>query len=153
MGKPGESAGLRARLFRAVHAEGLKRGLDHDGLRDVCRERFKLESMGKLQVNQLQQLYRGFTGYGFRARKAGTRPAAPLPKRGYGQRGELEMVSADHLETLARAFAMRGWGRETQRVFIRRQLSGREQIRTTRDFQRVFRGVQAMNRRDGLAGA
>lgn len=148
MGQPSQGAGLRARLFRALHAEGLKRGFDHEGLRDLCRERFDIESMGSLDIDQLQRMYRGFAGRWFPTRKR-----KPLPKRGYAKSGELEIVSGDHLETLARAFAMRGWGKETQRTFIRRQLGGREQIRTTRDFQRVFRGVQAMNRREGLAGA
>jgi len=143
-------AELRARLFRAIHAAGIKRGLDHEALRDVCRERFGAESMKTLSINDLQQLYKGFEGRFLAVKK---RKKKPLPKRGTAKTHDLEIVSPDHLETLARAFAMRGWGKSTQREFVRRQLGGREQIRTTRDFQRVFRGVQAMNRRDGIEGA
>lgn len=59
-----------------------------------------------------------------------------------------QMVSGEDLESLGRAFAQRGWGPDTQKTFIRRQLGGREVVRTVRDFQRVFSGVRAMNRRD-----
>jgi hypothetical protein len=136
-----ETKGVRVRLFRAVHAEASKRGLDHDALRDVCRERFSVHSMGELTEGQLESLYRGWTGHGMKRKSA-------LPKRGYAKTTEAAMVSGEDLETLGRAFAARGWGKETQRVFIRRQLGGREQIRTRRDFWKVFSGVRAMNRRD-----
>ncbi|KKM81379.1 hypothetical protein LCGC14_1330380 [marine sediment metagenome] len=138
---------VKSRLFRALHAEASRKGLDHDALRDIAKERFGVESMSVLTVDNLQHLHRDLTGRWFHARKA------PLPKRGTAAAGEMEIISPGHLETLARAFAKRGWGRDTQRAFIRRQLRGREQIRTTADFQKVFRGVQAMNRRDGLKGA
>ena len=137
----------RAILFRAIHAEGLKRGLDHDGLHDVCRGKFGAESMGALDVGQLKTLFRDLTGKNFQARRR-----TALPKRGCLRRGGLEMVSGEDLETLGRAFSMRGWGEETRREFVRRQLGGREQIRTRADFWRVFSGVRAMNRRgDGQA--
>jgi hypothetical protein len=134
-------------LFRAIHGAAAKRGLSHDELRDICRERFSVESMSDLTLDQLQHLYQGFEG-----RFLGTRKP-PLPKRGTARMTDSEMVSPAHIDTLARAFAMRGWGKRTQAQFIRRQLGGKEQILTTRDFQKVFRGVQAMNRRDRLAGA
>jgi hypothetical protein len=135
---------MKTLLIRALHAEAAKRGLDHDGLRDVCRVRFSVASMRDLSDGQLKTLFRDWTGRNF-VRKRTT----PLPKRGYGRAGELELVSGEDLETLGRAFAARQWGPETQRAFIRRQL-GRDQIRTRRDFHRVFSGVRAMNRRDGL---
>ncbi len=133
----------RAKLFRAVHAEAAKRGVDHDGLRDVCRQQFGVHSMGELTEQQLEGLYRNWTGHKLRRKRT-----TPLPKRGYARGGEIEMVSGEDLETLGAAFAARGWGKETQRAFIRRQLGGREEIRTRRDFWRVFSGVRAMNRRD-----
>jgi hypothetical protein len=134
----------RARLMRAVHAEGLSRGLDHEALRDVCREKFQVASMGDLSDSQLRRLYRDWTG-----RTLGR--SAPLPPKGYAKKqGELEIVSGEDLELLERAFAKRAWGPETKREFVRRQLGGREQIRTRADFHRVFSGVRAMNRRDGL---
>jgi len=134
------AAGKRARLFRAVHAEAGRRKIDHDGLHDLCRHRFGVSSMADLTEEQLEAIYRAWTGHGIRTK--------PLPKRGYARTNETEMVSPDDLETLARAFARRDWGEETQRNFIRRQLRGRDQIRTRRDFWKVFSGVRAMNRRD-----
>jgi hypothetical protein len=98
--------------------------------------------MSDLDEGQLKTLYRTWTGRNFNGRRS-----TPLPKRGYGKQGELDMVTAEDIETLGRAFATRNWGPETQRTFIRRQLGGREQIRTRKDFHRVFSGVRAMNRR------
>ncbi|MEN6601768.1 MAG: hypothetical protein ABFD86_05075 [Bryobacteraceae bacterium] len=132
----------RAKLFRAVHAEAARRKIDHDALHDICRHRFGVSSMGDLSEGQLESIYRSWTGHGIRTR--------PLPRRGYGRSAEAEMVSAEDLETLGRAFARRNWGDEAQRTFIRRQLHGRDQIRTKRDFWKVFSGVRAMNRREGL---
>lgn len=145
MARPAE---IRAKLFRAIHAEGAKAGLGHEELRDACREQFGVASMGDLTLDDLQQLYHQFAGRYLRAAK--TR----LPRRGCARSSAVdELVSAEHIETLGRAFAMRGWGAKTQREFIKRQLRGRHQIRTMADLQKVFRGVQAMNRRDGIAGA
>ncbi len=131
----------RARLFRAVHAEGTKRGLDHDALREVCRGRFGVHSMGDLTEPQLEFLYRDWTGHGIRKRRGS------LPKRGYARGNQIELVSGEDLELLGRAFAKSGWGKETQAAFIRRQLSGRADIRTRGDFWKVFSGVRAMQRR------
>jgi hypothetical protein len=136
-----DAGSVRARLFRAVHAEGLKRGMGHAELREVCRERYGVASMQQLDDEKLQELYRGWTGHGLRRRTA-------MPKKGSGRSvGLAEMVTGEDLQTLANAFAARGWGKETQREFIRRQLGGREQIRTRGDFWKVFSGVRAMNRR------
>ncbi len=129
----------RARLFRAVHAEAARRGIDHVSLSEICRNRFGVESMGDLADDKIEDIYRSWTGHGIRGRA--------LPKRGYAKTSELEIVSPQDVETLARAFAKRGWGEETQRNFIRRQLGGRDEIRTRRDFWKVFSGVRAMNRR------
>jgi len=135
---------VKTRLFRALHAEARKRGLDHDGLRDVCALKFGVRSMTELDEGQLRTLYRDWTGRGLKRK-------TPLPKRGCARAPGIEMVSGEDLETLARAFALRGWDERTQRQFVRRQL-GREEIRTRKDFWRVFSGVRAMNRRDGING-
>ena len=129
----------RVKLMRGLHAEAKKRGLDHDALRDVFKVKFSVASISVASDAQLGELYRDWTGKGIRG--------AALPRRGYGRRGELDMVTAADLETLGRAYAERGWGPETQRAFIRRQLGGRDQIRTRRDFRRVFSGIRAMQRR------
>jgi len=116
------------KVIRALHAEGVKRGLDHDGLHDVCKSRFGLDSMAELNLQQAKALFRDLTGADF------ARPRVTLPKRGYGRRGVLEMVTPAHMEVLGRAFSERGWGPETRRAFIARQLQGREEIRTVADF-------------------
>ena len=139
----------RTRVMRALHAEGAKRGLDHEGLREMCRGRFGVASMGDLDLAQAASLYKDVTGTEFLVAGQGPAPRVKLPERGYAARGETQIVSGGELELLERAFAKRGWGPATKSAFIRRQLRGREQIRTRADFQRVFRGVQAMNRRDG----
>jgi hypothetical protein len=140
MGETLMATGLRARAFRAVHAEALKRGLDHDALRDVCRQQFGVHSMGQLNEGQLIQLYKGWTGKGLRR-------LHPLPKRGRQPGDEGQIVSSGDLEVLGLEFAQAAWGPETQRSFIRRQLRGRDQIRTHADFKRVFQGIRAINRR------
>lgn len=138
---------VRTRVMRALHAEAAKRGLDHEGLREICAARFGLASMGEMDLAQAAALYKDVTGREF---LTGRRPVPlKLPERGYAARGETQIVSGGELELLERACAKRGWGPATKLAFIRRQLRGRDQIRTRADFQRVFRGVQAMNRRDG----
>jgi len=138
----------RALVMRALHAEGARRGLDHDGLRDVAAARFQAASMSALSLKELAEMYLGLTGQEFLFHQS--KSHVTLPPRGITQSCLTELVSGEELELLERAFAARGWGNETKKAFIRRQLRGLEQIRTRADFQRVFRGVQAMNRRDGI---
>jgi len=145
MGQPGKDPGVRSRLFRAIHAEALKRGLDHDALHDLCALKFHAPSMAALDPGQLKTLYRDLAGKNLRPRRQ-----SPLPRAGYGRHNEpLELITPDDLETLARACAIRGWGQDTLSAFTLRQL-GHAQIRTRHDFHRVFSGLRAMNRRDGL---
>jgi hypothetical protein len=143
MSKTGLSPESHARLFRALHAEAKRRGLDHDALRDIIRSRFDVASMADAQDRQLLALYKDWTGKSIRRKSR-------LPKRGYTKTNQLEIISAEDLETLGNAFSLRNWGPDTIQTFVRRQLGGRDQIRTRADFHRVFSGVRAMNRRDGL---
>ncbi len=140
----GGKGDLKPRLMKALHAEAVKRGLDHDELSGLCRAKFNVRSMREMTAGQMQALLREWTG-----RALPSKRTTPLPQRGYGRTGALELVSGEDLETLGRAFAARGWGIDTQAEFVRRQLRGRDQIRTRKDFNAVFRAVQAMNRRDG----
>jgi len=134
------AAVARAKLFRAVHAEGLKRGFDHGGLHDLCCARFDVASMHQMTNQQLYELYHGWTGKGMKR-------TSPLPRRGYGKQGELEMVSSADLEALAKLYHDLSWGEETRRAFTRRVLRGREQIRTRADWWKVFSGARAIQRR------
>ena len=123
-----------------MHAEGLKRGLDHDGLRGCFPE---CHSLSVVKTEDLARVLQGWTGRTVRRK-------TPLPRKGYGTKGEIELISGDDLNTLGEAFQRREMGVDAQRNFIRRQLGGRESIRTRADFHKVFSGIRAMNRRDGL---
>jgi hypothetical protein len=138
----GPKSGLRTRLFRAIHAEAPKRGFDHDGLHDMCVREYRVHSMSEMTEQQLMSLYKGWTGKGLKSR-------AKLPKRGEAAAGAIaEIVSGEDLVRLGEEFAKRGMGPEGQRNFVARQLRGRVEIRSRRDFARVFNGVRAMNRRE-----
>jgi len=141
---PGPQKGYRNRLFSAVHAEAVKRGLDHDALHAMACERYGVHSMSELTEEQLLAIYRGWTGKGLKG-------VGKLPKRGeLAAKGD-EMVSPADLEMLAREFAKRGLGADGQRNFVRRQLRGRDEIRSRKDLVRVMGGLRAMNRREGVA--
>ncbi|HWE50493.1 MAG TPA: hypothetical protein VG273_11910 [Bryobacteraceae bacterium] len=147
----GPEKGHRAKLMRAIHAEAQKRGIDHDGLRDM----FKVRSLSMVETNDLVGALKTWTGRGVRKSRPRAaawpaRSAEQLPRKGYGKNGETELVGGDDLNTLAEAFARRGMGKESQANFIRRQLGGRDSIRTRADFHKVFSGIRAMNRREGI---
>ncbi|MDE2097837.1 MAG: hypothetical protein KGL39_11360 [Patescibacteria group bacterium] len=135
----GPNAGFKNRLMRAIHAEGKKRGIDHDGLHDLCRENYGVKSMSELSGEQLYGWYHGWTKKGLRSR---------TKVRPWGGADDCRLVGGEQLIELAQEFAKRGWGQQTQNNFIRRQLKGRDIIRTEHDWRIVIRGVRAMNRRD-----
>lgn len=139
----GKRSGFRTRVFRALHAEARKRGVDHDGLHEIALLRHGVRSMSDMTDEQLLGLYRAWTGKTLRRR-------AELPRRGKDPVADLRMVSGEEMIALDQEFAKRGWGPETKQNFVRRQLKGRESIRSYRDWKRVFNGVRAMNRREGL---
>jgi hypothetical protein len=132
----GPNAGFRTRLMRAIHAEAKKRGIDHDGLHDIAVMRWG-HGLGEAKGEQLYALYHEWTKKGLRRR---ARPFAPADKR--------EFVQGEDLVEMAEEFAKRGWGEDTQRNFIRRQLRGRDKISTRGDLRKVLFAVRAMNRRD-----
>ena len=138
-------SGYRARLFRALHAEARKRGLDHDALHDLCTSHMPVHSMGNLSDAQLAGLYRQWTGKSLRTR-------APLPRRGEAakQASAAQIISPDELADLDAQFARRNLSGPERANFIRRQLRGRDQLRTRADWIRVIAPLRAMNRRDRL---
>ncbi len=141
---PGLKAGYRKRLFSAVHAEAAKRKIDHDALHDMCAERFKVRSMADMTDRQLAFLYHDWTGKGLRRRAA-------LPRKGEAAAAgaEAQIVSGEELIELGREFAKREIGEAGRGDFIARQLRGRREIRTRRDWVKVIGGLRAMNRRAG----
>jgi hypothetical protein len=138
----GAKSAFRTRLFRAIHAEAPKRGFDHDGLHDMCTERFGVHSMSQLSDDQLLAIYRGWTGKTLKRR-------ASLADPGWKQEPDA-MVSGEELTVLDQEFAKRGLGHEGRRNFVRRQLRGRESIRSRKDYVRVLHGIRAMNARENL---
>ena len=140
----GLKSGFRQRIFRAVHAEAIKRKLDHDGLHDLCKSRYSVHSMSELTDGQLLGIYHEWTGKTLKRR-------VKLPAAGSAEKQVVEqMVSGEDLILLDQEFAKRNWGQETRGKFIARQLRGRQVIRSYGDFARVLGGVRAMNKRDGI---
>lgn len=139
----GPEKALRARLMRAIHGEGARRRLDHDALHDLVLARFGVKSLADVKTEDLLALYKGWTGHGLKSR-------AQKPSRGEGEVARLRMVSGEEMIALAQAFAARGLGEDGQRNFIRRQLRGRDQVRTRGDWTRVMAPLRAMNRRDAI---
>jgi hypothetical protein len=139
---PGPVSAYRGRLFKAVHAEAQKRKMDHDALRDMCRANYKVHSMSDMTDAQLLGVYRQWTGKTLVNR-------GKLPrKEETGQEACLTIVSGEDLVMLDQEFAKRGISGDGRANFIRRQLRGRDIIRTRKDYVRVMGGVRAMNRRE-----
>lgn len=134
----GPNSGYRARLFKALHAEGVKRGLDHDGLHDMVRARCGAQSMSDASDTQLLGIYTEWTHKTLKYR-------GKLPRR--KESPDTEMVSAVDLEDLDQEFAVAGMDAERRAGFIRRQLRGRAVVQTRRDYVRVMGGLRAMRRR------
>lgn len=141
----GRQSAFRGRLFKGVHAEAAKRGLDHDGLRDLCHRSYGVRSMSEISDSDLMSLYKSFTGKGLRRR-------ARLPQRGEAAAnpGVETIITGEELLELDREFAKRSMGEDSRRNFVRRQLRGRDRIVSRRDYSRVLGGLRAMNRREGL---
>ena len=142
---PGKVSGYRARLFRGLHSEGVKRGIDHDGLHDLCCREFAVRSMGDATDHQLEGLFRRWTGHTIRGR-------GKLPRRGEAAKAAsaAQMVSGEEINMLEAEFALRDLGTEGRANFVRRQLRGRDQVQTRADWARVITPLRAMNRKDGL---
>lgn len=137
----GKEKGFRNRVMKALHAEAIKRGISHEDLREM----FSVHSLGLVETKDLVNQLRA---WGKRMR------VSQLPRKGYATKAAAspEMVSGEDLTLLGDAFQRRGWTQDQRNNFIRRQLGGRETIRTRADFHRVFSGVRAMNRRDEQCG-
>ncbi len=149
----GEKRAFRARLFRAIHAEGIKRGIDHDALRDMCRTNFGVHSLSEMTDDNLYKLYRSWTNRGLKRRKHEAGPGCqPVDKHeGFRVLDKLQMVASEDLVILAQEFALAGMSEDSQKGFIRRQLRGRDIIRTRGDWGKVINGLRAINKRERRA--
>ena len=133
----------RVNILRALHAEGKKRGLDHGGLREIASQRFGVSSVSALTEDQMKTLYRDWTGQVFHSKRHAIRNKARRHAAGTAGRKDApskveHLVSGDDLEMLGSYAARLGWGTETLGKFIRRQLGGRETIRTVADLNKVL---------------
>lgn len=138
----GTKSGYRNRLFHALHAEAKKRHMDHDALHDMICKSFSVHSMSQATDAQLLGIYRQWTGKTLKRR-------AHLGDPGWQEKPD-GLVSGEELIALDQAFALRGLGAEGRANFVRRQLKGRDQIKSRRDCIRVLHAIRAMNERDGL---
>lgn len=129
--------------------EAISVGFNKTSLKDLTERecRTLLDGM-RGTTSQAKRAVRGASGHANTTRghamgTAGRKDAA---------KSETEyLVSARELELLREAAELRGWSRETLDTFIRRQLGGKE-LRTVRQFNKVFWAIKAMNRRAGLTG-
>ena len=146
------------KLLRAVHAEAAKKDLDHHALHAQAVECFGVDSIAVLTEQQLRDLFRGVAGRPYRAKHPGVRgnerrQAAGMAGRKKAPGGADVDEKVVHLATTAdvqlcydAAYAI-GWDRERLMSFIRRQLGGRETIRTLAECNKVLWPLKAMGRR------
>ena len=133
-----------------------KKDLDHDALHAQAVERFSVDSIAVLTEEQLRELFRGLAGRPFRAKHPGVRgkqrrqAAGMAGRKGPAAEGEKKVV---HLATTAdvemvydAAYAI-GWDQKRLISFIRRQLEGKETIRTLAECNKVLWPLKAMGRR------
>jgi hypothetical protein len=142
---PGKVAGLRNRLFRGIHAEASKRGMDHDALHAMAKEQYGAHSLSALTDAQLLNIYHGWTGKVLRRQ-------AKLGSPGWKNEPP-QMISGEEVVALDQEFATRALSGEGRKRFVRRQLKGRDQVRTRGDYIRVLHALRAMNQRDAEAAA
>ena len=146
---------IRTQILRALHAVGAKRRLGHEEIRAISRERFGVGSMGDLEVDQVRALYGQVVGWEFRSKHPGIRDrrrrkAAGTAGRDNGQGGRAKIVHVvrpEDVELLHQfAHGRLGWTEKALKGFIRRQLRGRQQIRTLADLNAVLWAVKRMVR-------
>ena len=142
----------RSTLLRALHAEGRKHRLDHDALHDLAAEHFGSASLSTLDATQLGSLFQRISGRDFRLkqdklRSRALRKAAGTEGRKDGNPKLQTLVSPDQVEMLYQvAYGKLGWSQATLKTFIRRQLKGRDQIRTVGDLNRILWPVKRIAR-------
>lgn len=147
------------KYLRAMFGAAREHGLTKEDLNDAAMVGFQKASLRDLTNDEARKILDGIRGKkrtsnhgvsGHKHSDRGYAMAVAGRRRNDDSPGEY-MVAARELEMLSDAAGLRGWRRETLDTFIRRQLRGR-QIRTMKEFNKVFWAIKAMNRRDGLTG-
>jgi hypothetical protein len=138
----GIRSAFRARLYRGIHAEAAKARMDHDALHDMAVKNCDVHSMAQLTDDQLLWMYRQLSG-GKKLKSRGK-----LPRQGETRQGaDSELVSGEDLVMLDQQFAEAGFSETGKMTFLRRQLKGRDFIRTRGDLIQVMGGIRAMTKR------
>jgi hypothetical protein len=137
---------LDGRYLRALWACARECGVDDEGLHDAAFVGFGKTSLKELTEDEASRLLNGM-------RKGSGKQ---LAKRHWAQgnhgRRDVEdkteyLVNTREMQMLCEAAALRGWNEEALLKFIARQL-GKTEIRTMKEFNKIFWAVKAMNRRD-----
>lgn len=127
---------------RAIFAEGRKRGLDHDQLRDVVEsETRRTRSIAELTHREAEAVLRKLKGNGF----VSLRTIQYHRKK----QGVQQVVQQEQLDLIAALASQRHWPAETLLNFCKRQC-GHTKPRTTSEANKVIEGLKAMNRREEL---
>ena len=131
-----------ANQVRAIFAEGHKRGLDDEGIRDVVESSTRrTRSVRELTHAEAEAVIKQIKGREFI-------PLRTLQYRRQKQ-GIKQVVTQAELNLIAQLASQRDWPAETLVKFCVRQC-GHHPLRTTDDANKVIEGLKAMNRRDGL---
>ncbi len=127
---------------KAIFAEGRKRGLDHEGVRDV------VESTTR-RTRSVRELTRSEADAVLQKLKANQ--FIPLRTLQYRRRkqGVKQLASKAQLKLIAELASQRGWTPEGLASFCKK-VCGHATPRTTEEAGKVTEGLKAMNRREGL---
>jgi len=144
--------GLEKKYLRAIFGAAREHGVSYEELHDAIEAGFGKKSLKDLTKAEALRLIQGVRGsYLSPSFTPGRRWGMGNHGRKDSERtGEVDyLVNQREMELLREAAALRGWDERQLAAFIRRQ-TGREQIRTMREFNKVFWALKAMNRREGL---
>lgn len=147
--RPRGDSPQRALIMRALHAEGAKKGLSHEDLREAAG----VASLSALSQDDLEAVFEKIAGRKFRAKHGGLKSKARRRAAGLAggkrdpQPDVMVLVSAAELAMLDRLCDRMGWTRERLDGFIRRQLGERGRIRTVAEFNKVFQPLRIIWRR------
>lgn len=134
----------RKTALRALHAEGRKRGLDHDALRAMAG----VESLSEVAYPQLMRLTDRLRGGPGIKSVEGRQRRGLATRKNQAVRGVVELVDGKSIEIIRGLAEALGWDDERLRIFTKRQLRGWTAIRTIGDANSVIRGMRAIYQRN-----
>jgi DNA-directed RNA polymerase subunit F len=130
---------------KAIFAEGKKRGLDGESLRDTVESvTRRTRHIRDLTYSEAEQIIQKLKGEGFVPRRT-------LQYR-RAKQGIKQVVQESQLKLIAELASQRNWSAETLKNFCKRQCK-HERPRTTEDANKVIEALKSMNKRDDLWAA